>query len=126
MNTRRIPAIVIALIGLAAAAYVEYGTPRAAEVERSFGWFAYEAGPWIVVAVLAALSPFARSLIFVALAMLAMEVYAYYVVFRAPDGANAAIIYLFKPFYDLAVLAAGVLAGFLIARTREKPRRTAG
>ncbi len=122
MNTHRATAIVIALIGVAAAAFVEYGTPRAADVERSFGWFAYEVGPWIVVGILAVLSPFSRSLVFVGLAMLALELYAYYVVFRAPEGANAAIIYLFKPFYDLAMLAAGLLAGFLIARARGKPR----
>ncbi len=122
MQGSRIAAIVIALIGVAIAAYIEFLSPRAANVERSFGWFAYEAGPWVVLGVLALLSPFARALLAVGIVMLAIEVFAYARVFVAPDGFENAIIYYYKPFYDMAVIAAGVLAGFLLGRARPKRR----
>ncbi len=122
MQGSRIAAIVIALIGVAFAAYIEFLSPRAANVERSFGWFAYEAGPWVVLGVLALLSPFARALLAVGIVMLAIEVFAYARVFVAPDGFENAIIYYYKPFYDMAVIAAGVLAGFLLGRARPKRR----
>jgi len=113
---------VIALLGVAFAAYVEYGTPRAADVERSFGWFAYEAGPFVVAGVIAVLSPYGRALCVVGLAMLALEAYAYYVVFVQSPVGDAALIYLRKPFIALAIVATGMLAGFLIARAREPSR----
>jgi hypothetical protein len=122
VKASRIAAVVLALIGVALAAYVEFGSPRAADVERSFGWFAYEAGPWVVLGVLALLSPFARALAAVAIIMLAIELFAYARVFVAPDGFENAIIYYYKPFYDMAVIAAGVLAGFLLGKTRSRPR----
>ncbi|MEO6565797.1 MAG: hypothetical protein ABIO63_07160 [Casimicrobiaceae bacterium] len=122
MQGSRIAAIVIALIGVAFAAYIEFLSPRAADVERSFGWFAYEAGPWVVLGVLALLSPFARALLAVGIVMLAVEVFAYARVFVAPDGFQNAIIYYYKPLYDVAVIAAGVLAGFLLGRARAKRR----
>jgi hypothetical protein len=92
-------AIVLALIGIAFAAFVEYGTVRAADVERSFALFVFEAGPWAVMLV-----------------MLALDVYAYYAVFVLAHGEASAVIYLYKPFYGLALVGAGVLAGFLMAR----------
>jgi hypothetical protein len=119
VKTYRIAAVAIALLGIAFTAYAEYGTPRAADVERTFGWFAYEAGPFVVVGIIAVLSPFGRSLCIVGLAMLALEAYAYYVVFVLPPVGDAALIYLRKPFIDLAIIATGMLAGFLIARARE-------
>jgi len=122
MQGSRIAAIVIALIGVAIAAYIEFLSPRAANLERSFGWFAYGAGPWVVLGVLALLSPFARALLAVGIVMLAIEVFAYARVFVAPDGFENAIIYYYKPFYDMAVIAAGVLAGFLLGRARPKRR----
>ncbi len=122
MKGSRIAAIVLALIGVAFAAYIEFLSPRAADVERSFGWFAYEAGPWVVLGVLALLSPFARALLAVGIVMLAIELFAYARVFVAPDGFQNAIIYYYKPFYDMAVIAAGVLAGFLLGRVRPKRR----
>ena len=70
MNSYRAVALTLALAGIAFAAFVEYGTPRAADVERSFGWFAYEAGPFVLVAVLAVLSPFGRSLLIVVAVLL--------------------------------------------------------
>jgi hypothetical protein len=122
VNGYRVFAVVLALLGVAAAAYVEYGTARAADVERSFGWFAFEAGPYVLAAILAILSPYARALFFVGLAMLALEAYAYYLVFVLPLTGDAALIYLRKPFYGLAMVAVGMLAGFLLARARERSR----
>lgn len=122
MKGSRIAAIVIAVIGVVMAAYVEFGSPRAADVERSFGWFAYEAGPWVVLGILALLSPFVRAMLAVAIVMLAIEVVAYARVFVATDGFENAIIYYYKPFYDMAVIATGVLAGFLLSRKRARRR----
>jgi hypothetical protein len=122
VNASRVVAVLIALLGVAFAAYVEYGTPRAADVERSFGWFAFEAGPFIVAGVVAVVSHYGRALCFVGLAMLAVEVYAYCVVFVGSTVDDAALIYLRKPFLDLAIIATGMLAGFLVARAREPSR----
>jgi hypothetical protein len=119
VNGYRAVAVVIALLGVAFTAYIEYGTPRAAGFEPSFGLFAYQAAPFVVAGVIAVLSPFSRSLSVVGLAMLALEAYAYYVVFILPPTEDAAFIYLKKPFIDLAIIATGMLAGFLIARARE-------
>lgn len=118
VKASRIAAVVLAIIGVALTAYVEFGSPRAPDVERSLGWFAYEAGPWVVVGVLALLSPLARALAAVAIVMLAVELFAYARVFVAPDGFENAIIYYYKPFYDMAVIAAGVLAGFILDKAR--------
>lgn len=112
----------IALLGVACAAYVEYGTPRAADVERSIGWFAFEAGPFVLAAILALLSPYLRTLIVVGLAMLAIEAYAYYTVFVLPLAGDAALVYLRKPFYGLGIIATGMLAGFLISRAHDLRR----
>lgn len=109
-------AIVLALIGIAFAAYVEYGTTRAADVERSFGLFVFEASPWALLLVLALLSPFSRTLAAMAVALLALDLYAFYAVFVATHAQTAAVIYLYKPVYGFALVAAGVLAGFLVAR----------
>ena len=122
LNSYRIIAIVIALLGVMFAAYVEFGTPRRGDVVRSFGLFAYEASPFIVAGVLAVLSPFGRVLCVVGLAMLALEAYAYYVVFVLPLAADAALIYLRKPLFDLGIIATGMLAAFLIARARQPGR----
>jgi hypothetical protein len=122
VNGTRAAAVVIALLGVACAAYAEYGTPRPADVEASFGWFAFEAGPFVAVGVLALLSPFERALCVVGLALLAVEAYAYYVVWILPPTEDAALIYLRKPFIDLGIIAVGMLAGFLIARAREPQR----
>lgn len=110
----------IALVGVVFAGYVEYGTPRAADVVPSFGLFAFEASPFVVVAILALLSPYWRTLCVVGGALLALEGYAYFVVFVQPVTAEAALIYLRKPFYDLAMIATGMLAGFLLSRARER------
>ena len=118
MNSYRAVALILALAGIAFAAFVEYGTPRAADVERSFGWFAYEAGPFVLVAVLAVLSPFGRSLLIVVAILLGLEFFAYYRVFVLAPDEDAALIYLHKPFYGLLVVAVGLLAGFLVRRAR--------
>lgn len=120
MNRYRILALLLALAGIACAAFVEYGTPRAADVERSFGWLAYEAGPFVLVAVLAVLSPFGRTLCVAGGLLLAIEAYAYFSVFVRPPDAGAALIYLHKPFYGLVIVATGVLAGFLVTHARQR------
>jgi hypothetical protein len=109
-------AIVLAIIGIAFAAYVEYGTERAADVERSFALFVFEAGPWVLLLILALLSPFARTLTAIAVILLALDLYAYFVVFIAPQGVTSAVVYLYKPFYGFALVVVGAFAGFLIAR----------
>jgi len=109
-------AIVLAVIGVAFAAFVEYGTVRAADVERSFALFVFQAGPWVLLLVLALLSTFARTLATMAVVLLALDLYAYFAVFVATHGETSAVIYLYKPFYGLALVGAGVLAGFLMAR----------
>ncbi len=115
-------AIVLALVGIAFAAFVEYGTVRAAEVEGSFGLFVFEAGPWALLFVLALLSPYARVLAIIGFVLLALDLYAYYSVFVTASREKAAVIYLYKPFYGLALVAVGVLAGFLIAHRGEQRR----
>lgn len=115
MNARSL-AIVLALVGIAFAAYVEYGTTRAADVDRSFALFVFEAGPWALLLVLALLTPFARMLAVLAVIILALDLYAYYAVFVSTNAGMSAVIYLYKPFYGLALVAAGMLAGFIVSR----------
>jgi len=122
MSGYRALAIVLAIAGVAAAAYVEYGTPRAADVERSFGWFAFEAGPYVLAGILAFLTTFGRSLTLACAAMLGLEAYAYYTVFVLPLTDDAPLFYLRKPFYDLALIATAMLGGFLLSRSRETRR----
>ena len=113
-------AIVLALVGIAFACFVEYGTVRAADVERSFGLFIFEAGPWALLFVLSLLSPYVRVLAIVGCILLALDIYAYYSVFVVTPQENAAVIYLYKPFYGLALVAVAVLAAFLIAHRGER------
>ncbi len=115
-------AIVLALVGIAFAAFVEYGTVRAADVERSFGLFVFEAGPWALLFVLSLLSPYGRVLAIIGFVLLALDFYAYYSVFVTTPREKAAVIYLYKPFYGLALVAVAVLAGFLIAHRGEQRR----
>jgi hypothetical protein len=104
------------VLAVAFAAFVEYGTLRAADVERSFALFVFQAGPWVLLLVLALLSTFSRTFATMAVILLALDLYAYFAVFIATHGETSAVIYLYKPFYGLALVAAGVLAGFLVAR----------
>jgi hypothetical protein len=113
-------AILFSVIGLAFAAYTEYGTERAADIERSFGWFAYEAGPWAALLALALFSPFVRTVAALGVVLLAFDLFAYYQVFMSPQGSELAVVYLYKPFYGFAVVGVGILAGFLIARSRQR------
>lgn len=118
MNSQRATVVVLALIGIALSAFVEYGTVRAADAERSFGLFAYQAAPWVVLAILGLLSPFAGALLYAGFAMLLLEAYAYYSVFVVGGDAEAAYVYLYKPLVGIGIIAVGVLAGFLVARGR--------
>ena len=120
MTGFRTVAVVLALLGVALTAYVEYGTPRAADVERSLGWFAYEAGPFVLALVLAMFTPFWRALAIAGALMIAVEAYAYYTVFVIPLTADAPLVYLRKPFYDIGIVAIAMLAGFLLTRGRER------
>ena len=112
----------LAVVGVLAAAYVEYGTPRAADVERSFGLFAFEASPYVLAGILALLSPFSRALAIACGVMLALEAYAYYTVFVLPLTEDAPLVYLNKPLYSLGMIAVAMLAGFLFSRARARPR----
>jgi hypothetical protein len=118
MNVRA-AAAVLALAGAAATWYVEYITPRAAGFEPSFGVFAYNAGPYVLLCVLALFSPFGGALCVAAIAMLALEAYAYFSVFVQAPTPEAALIYLYKPFIGLAIVATAMLAGFLVSRARQ-------
>jgi hypothetical protein len=109
-------AIVLAIIGIVFAAYVEYGTTRAADIERSFALFVFEAAPWVLLLVLALLSPFARVLASLGVVLLALDLYAYFAVFMGPPSETSAFIYLYKPLYGFALVVVGVLAGFLVSR----------
>lgn len=117
--TARVTPVVLALAGIAAAAYIEYMTPRAADFEPSFGVFAYNAGPYVLLGVLALFSPFARALSVAGIAMLVLEVYAYFTVFVQTPTPEALMVYLYKPFVGLAIVATAMLAGFLVSRARE-------
>ena len=122
MSASRSIAVTLAVVGVLAAAYVEYGTPRAADVERSFGLFAFEASPYVLAGILALLSPFTRALAIACGAMLALEAYAYYTVFVLPLTEDAPLVYLNKPLYSLGMIAVAMLAGFLFSRSRARPR----
>lgn len=111
-------AIILAVIGIAFAAFVEYGTTRAADVDRSLAVFVFQAGPWVLLLVLSLLSPYPKTLAAMGVILLALDVYAYFAVFVAAQGEAAAMIYFYKPFYGFALVAVGVLAGFLVSRQR--------
>jgi len=122
VSKSRAPAVALAVLGVLAAAYVEYGTPRAADVERSLGLFAFEASPYVLAGILALLSPFHRPLAIACGAMLALEAYAYYTVFVLPLTEDAPLVYLHKPLYGLGMIAVAMLGGFLLSRARARPR----
>ncbi|MCC6193861.1 MAG: hypothetical protein IT518_05265 [Burkholderiales bacterium] len=115
MNAR-VAGVALALVGVAAAWFVEYMTPRAAGFEPSFGVFAYNAGPFVLLGVLALFSPYSRALCAAAVAMLALEAFAYYTVFVQTPAPEALLVYLYKPFIGLAIVATAMLAGFLVSR----------
>jgi hypothetical protein len=112
-------AVILAAIGVAFAAFVEYGTTRAAGIDRSFALFVFQASPWVLIMVLALLSPFSRALAALGTVLLALDLYAYFSVFVVSGGEVAALIYLYKPFLGFALIAVGMLAAFLLSRPRE-------
>lgn len=118
MKGYRVLAVVLALVGIGFAAFVEFGTPRAADVQRSFGWFAFQASPYAAALVLALLSPFWRALSMAGVLALALEAYAYVTVFVLPLTDDAPLIYLRKPFFHLAIIALLLFGAFLLARRR--------
>ncbi len=112
--------MVIAISGIAACAFIEYGTPRAADVDRSAGWFAFEAAPWLILLLLALFSTYSRALALGAVLMLALEIYAWWIVFMLPDGANAAMIYLWKPLLGVAIAGLAMLGALIMARAADR------
>lgn len=118
MKGYRVLAVALAVAGIAFAAFVEFATPRAADVERSFGWFAFQASPYAAALVLALLSPFWRALSIAGVLALALEIYAWYTVFVLPLTDDAPLIYLRKPFFHLAIIAVLLFGAFLVSRRR--------
>ncbi len=121
MKGYRVLAVALALAGIGFAAFVEFGTPRAADVERSLGWFAFQASPYVAALVLALLSPFWRALSIAGVLALVLEAYAYWTVFAQPLTDEAPLIYLRKPFFHLAIIALLLFGAFLLGRRH--PRR---
>ena len=62
----------------------------------------------------------ARSLAILAAIILALGLYAYYAVFFAKNAVTSAVIFLYKPFCGLALVAAGILAGFIVSRAKAR------
>ena len=57
-----------------------------------------------------------RTLVAIGFVLLGLDLYAYSVVFVTAQGASAAVIYLYKPFYGIALIAVGMLGAFLLSR----------
>lgn len=108
----RLGAIVIAAIGLALSAYVEFGLTSAAAQDR-FGWFVYEAGAWLLLLCVGPFLPVGRTVLVGALFALGLEAFAFYRGFVQSPPGDAAAIYLWEPLAQLALIAAAWLAGYL-------------
>jgi hypothetical protein len=119
----RVVAIVIAAIGLAVTAYVEFAMTSAAAQDR-FGWFIYEAGGWLLLLFVGPFLPVGRTVLVGALFALGLEAFAFYRVFvMSPDAVgDAAAIYLWKPLAQLALIAAAWLAGYLTYLRAQRDR----
>ncbi len=108
----RLLALLIAAIGLALTAYVEFALTSAAAQDR-FGWFVYEAGAWLLLLFVGPFLPVGRTVLVGALFALGLEAFAFYRVFVMSPAGDAAAIYLWKPLAQLALIAAAWLAGYL-------------
>jgi len=118
----RVLALLVAAIGLAISAYVEFAMTSAAAQDR-FGWFIYEAGAWLLLLFVGPFLPVGRTVLVGAVFALALEVFAFYRVFvLAPAGDDAAAIYLWKPLAQLALIAAAWLAGYLTYLRAQRER----
>lgn len=108
----RVLAMVIAAIGLATSAYVEFAMTSAVAPDR-FGWFIYEAGAWLLLLLVGPFLPVGRTVLASALFALGLEAFAVHRVFVMSPDSDAAAIYLWKPLAQLALIAAAWLAGYL-------------
>ena len=117
----RVLALVVAAIGLAIAAYVEFAMTSAAAPDR-FGWFIYEAGAWLLLLVVGPFLPVGRTVLVGALFALGLEAFAFYRVFVMSPDSDAAAIYLWKPLVQLALIAAAWLAGYLTYLRAQRER----
>jgi hypothetical protein len=108
----RAVALVIAAIGLAIVAYVEFAMTSAGAQDR-FGWFVYEAGAWLLLLFVGPFLPVGRTVFVGALFALGLEVFAFYRVFVMSPAGEAAAIYLWKPLVQIVLIAAAWLAGYL-------------
>ncbi|HVF63293.1 MAG TPA: hypothetical protein VNE58_04795 [Casimicrobiaceae bacterium] len=105
-------ALVIAALGLALVAYVEFAMTSASASDR-FGWFVYEAGAWLLLLCVGPFLPIGRTVLVGACLALGLEAFAFYRVFVLTPQTDAAAIYLWKPLVQLVVIAATGFAGYL-------------
>jgi hypothetical protein len=120
MDTRsRALALVIAAVGLALIAYVEFALTRGSG--DRFGWFVYEASAWLALLCLGPFVPLGTTVLVGAAVALGLEGFAYYQVFVLED-AEAARIYLWKPLAQLALIAGAWLGGYLIFLRTQRER----
>ena len=105
-------ALLIAVVGLALVAYVEFAL-TAAEATDQFGWFVYEAVAWLVLLAIGPFFPVGMAVLVAALAALALEAFAFWHAFVTGAGSEAAAVYLWKPLAQVALIAAAWLAGYL-------------
>jgi hypothetical protein len=114
-------ALIIAAIGLAIVAYVEFAMTAAAAPDR-FGWFVYEAVAWLLLLFIGMFLPVGMAVIVGALAALGLEGFAFWRAFVAGADADAAAVYLWKPLAQVAMLAAACLAGYLTYLRAQRDR----
>ena len=117
----RMLALLVAAIGLAISAYVEFAMTSAAAQDR-FGWFIYEAGAWLLMLFVGPFLPVGRTVLVGAMFALALEAFAFYRVFLLAPAGDEAAIYLWKPLAQLAMIAAAWLAGYLTYLRAQRER----
>lgn len=106
-------ALAIAVAGLALTAYVELGM-TASNAPDPLGWFLYAALPWLALLGIGPFLPVSAAVLVGALLALALEAVAYWLVFATDGGAANAVVYLWKPLVQLALIAASWFAGYLV------------
>ena len=108
----RVLALVIAAIGLALVAYVEFSMTSAAAPDR-FGWFVYEAVAWLLLLAVGPFLPVGMAVLVGALAALGLEAFAFWRAFSDGAAADAAAVYLWKPLAQVSLIGAAWFAGYL-------------
>ncbi|HVE50997.1 MAG TPA: hypothetical protein VNG69_15445 [Casimicrobiaceae bacterium] len=107
----RLIALVLAALGLALIAYVEFALTNSG-ADR-FGWFIYESAAWLALLFIGPFLPVGTTVLVAALVALGLEVFAYHRVFVLAN-ADDATIYLWKPLVQLALIAGAWLGGYLM------------